>query len=1214
MNEPRPVGRGSVAAVQIEALLSALESADEPSERAEIFVDIAIRFRDDLGDRGQAIDALVEAWKLDPTHEPVLEALEPLLHSEQRWGEMLETTRTLATTEPDKPRSLAYAEAMVRWLTRDVPDPDLARQWVDRIRAIDSTHWQVHMLQAALSREHGDTKREIDELDLAVLSARRKDDRARIHLMMAERFLEPRTLSLADAKKHFAVASKLYPKRLDALRGLEQVAEREKDLPGLAEVLRQQAAADVDDPQRITILLWLAKLEEEEFRKPELAAKTLERVIGLVPNHPAALDGLERVYTTTRAWSDLAVVLERAAVLGAEPQVRMGRLQRLGSVVEQKLGDVAAAIATYERLAKVLPDDETVLGELARLYEKTGDIPAAVRCREQLAELAPVPSTRARMHVMAGQLLVPVDPVASRRQFERAVASDPGNQAAWNALLWDARSENDTARVERYLEDRARKTETPRARAAAFVELAESRQKRGDEQGARQAFEEAAAADPSNEASAVALVALLVDEERYAEAEPLCDVAVAAAERDKDLERVVLVRRAQARAAEALGKPDRALTAILAAYEVNPDSIDVQEELIEMAVPMRADPQILTAREALVAIADNHDAISIFGRAGLASVLVLMPEPAAAARAAVLYQSVLDEDPEHEGALAGLSQHHTASGNAGAALTLRRQLAEAVQDPDERFAALHEVAEAATKKPGEEAFAAEVYELARQLRPKDLPTLHKLLGLYPKLGGWRPLFDVLRAIADADLDPVRRAKTLFTMAQLAKDQLADRRSALRLFEQALDADPSHLVAFENIVRLLTEDRDWPGLEQMYARMIERSLARGATDEKDKKLLLALYKQIGLVYRDRLQSPQRAILAYQAVVHLDPKDEQAQVILRELLSHTGQSQGAVALTFERVLRDPLDPSPYPALFDLLNSQGDRDRALRVASAMGFLGVSHAPAQGFRASYPQPPLEGIVQQLGPEGFRDLLHHELDPALTEIFEALGPAVVDIATAHLGIRERMAHPGPALKGFDWLPNAITRVAAILGAPAPRVFGRHDAGPALLAGATKPPSLIAHPPALGGLPSEVIAFLFGKRVFEVSPPLVTRALLPSLTELKGLAQSAARIATNQAEPGDQALREKLDRTALSRVAGAVEASKRSSGKLDVLAWSRRADVSACRAGLLLAGDLEAARAGIANEAQSPSDLTPREKMKELVGWYLSDACGALRRRIGVAL
>ncbi len=1207
-NKLRVSARASVAAVQIEALLATLDGATDASERAEIFVDIARRFRDDLGDSGQAIDALLEAWKTDPTQEAILEVLEPLVREQGRWAEVLETSRSLASREREPVRAIAYAEAMVRWLTREIPDADLARQWLERIRALDSTHWQLHLLQAALSREHGDLKRELEELDRAVLSARRADDRARIHLLMAGRYLEERTLSLVEAKKHFAAAHKLYPRSMDPLRGLEQIAQREKDHTALADILRRQTEAEVDDAERVTILLWLAKIEEEEFRKPELAAKTLERVVAMVPDHVVALEGLERTYGASRAWPELAVVLERGAVSATDPQLRMARLQRLGAALETKLGDARAAIATYERLSKTLPDDETVLGELARISEKIGDVPAAVRYREQLAEIAPAPSVRARMHVIAGQLLVPLDAASARRQFERAVSADPSNQAAWNALLWDARADGDAARTERYLEERARKTETPRARASAYVELADARAKKGDNNGARRAFEEAAAADPTNETAAVALVTVLVEEGRYAEAEPLCEVAVAAAERDKDYDRLIMVRRAQARAATALGKPDRALAASLAAYQVRSDSLEIKEELVLAAMPMRAAPQILAAREALVAIADRPEGLSVQARAGLADVLVLTGD---ADRAAVLYDDVLTEAPDHGSALVGLSQHHTASGNAVAALNLKRQIAQAIGDRDERFVALVAVAEAFAAKPGNEELAADVYEEARLLRPRDLPILHKLLALYPKLGKWASLFDVLRSIAESDADPARKAKTLYTMAQIAKEELADRGRALSLFEQALEVDPSQLAAFENIAAMLTEDRDWLGLEQMYKRMIARALAGG---EKELLLQHALYKQIGLVYRDRLGSPQQAIAAYQAAVHLDPKDEQGQTILRELLSNTGQGEGAVAVTLERVLREPLEPAPYPALFDLLSAQGVRDRALCVASAMGFLGIARPGAQGLRASYPQPPIEGIVLELGDDGYRELLHQELDPALTEIFEVVAPAVVDLAISRLPLRERLVHPGPALKGHDWLVNAVARAAAILGAPSPRVFQRKSPGPALVAAATKPPSFLAHPPALGGIGADVIAFLIGKRVFEVSPPLLARALCPSLTELKALAQSAARIATDQTEPGDLPLKERLKREDIARIGAAVQHAMAATGKLDVLNWSRRADVSACRAGLLLAGDLEAARNAIALEAQLSTDLTPREKMKDLVGWFLGDASAALRKRIGVSL
>ncbi|HEY8078872.1 MAG TPA: hypothetical protein VIF62_32295, partial [Labilithrix sp.] len=400
-----------------------------------------------------------------------------------------------------------------------------------------------------------------------------------------------------------------------------------------------------------------------------------------------------------------------------------------------------------------------------------------------------------------------------------------------------------------------------------------------------------------------------------------------------------------------------------------------------------------------------------------------------------------------------------------------------------------------------------------------------------------------------------------------------------------------------------------GLEQMYKQMIQRANLTGA----DPVLQHALYKQIGIIYRDRLKQADNAIQAYQIAVQLDPSDEQAQTILRELLARHGQADSAVAITIERVQRDPFETTPYPALFDLLVRQNARDRALCVASAMRFLAINHPAAIGLLQSYPQPPIDAIVMDLGPDGYREVLHEALDPTITEIFTVVGPAVIDIALSRLALRDRLGHPGPALKGQDWLVKMVSRAAAVLGAPTPRLYARRSPGPAITFAATKPPSLLVHAQALGGIAANVLAFIVGKRVVETSPPLLARAMCPSTTELKQLGASAARIATGQIEPGDQPLAQRLSRDDVARISAAVHSAMSTSGKLDIARWTQLADASASRAGLLLCGDLEAARGAIALEPQAPGDLTPREKMRELVVWFLGDACANLRRRLGVA-
>jgi tetratricopeptide (TPR) repeat protein len=352
----------SSAALEVEVLLGRLQAAVDPAERARVLLQVGTVMREDLGDEGQALDALLEAWANDPADE-VLDAMEPLLRSQERFKEALESTRTLSTTVKDGKRALLYMEAIVRWLTKEMPDADLARQWVDRIRVVDSTHAYVHMLQAAVSRGAGDYKRELDELDLASLSFRRKDDRARMHILLAQRYREERTLNREEAKKQYGNAHRLFPRMMEPLLGLEQIAIEQKDPRALADVLRRQADAEVGDDECVQILLRLAKVEEEEFRKPELAAKTLQRVVDLDPDWPGVLDNLERCYRASRQWNELAEILERAAIADGDATVRAERFKRLGEVLESKLGDVKAAMETYQRLAGLFPEDETIVSE-----------------------------------------------------------------------------------------------------------------------------------------------------------------------------------------------------------------------------------------------------------------------------------------------------------------------------------------------------------------------------------------------------------------------------------------------------------------------------------------------------------------------------------------------------------------------------------------------------------------------------------------------------------------------------------------------------------------------------------------------------------------------------------------------------------------------------------------------------------------------------------
>ena len=72
--------------------------------------------------------------------------------------------------------------------------------------------------------------------------------------------------------------------------------------------------------------------------------------------------------------------------------------------------------------------------------------------------------------------------------------------------------------------------------------------------------------------------------------------------------------------------------------------------------------------------------------------------------------------------------------------------------------------------------------------------------------------------------------------------------------------------------------------------------------------------------------------------------------------------------------------------------------------------------------------------------------------------------------------------------------------------------------------------------------------------------------------------------------------------------------KANIKRFSQAVELTACRAGLLLCGDLEIAKKIIAAEPQVPGDLPPQDKLKELVLFSISPNYFALRKALGITI
>jgi hypothetical protein len=72
--------------------------------------------------------------------------------------------------------------------------------------------------------------------------------------------------------------------------------------------------------------------------------------------------------------------------------------------------------------------------------------------------------------------------------------------------------------------------------------------------------------------------------------------------------------------------------------------------------------------------------------------------------------------------------------------------------------------------------------------------------------------------------------------------------------------------------------------------------------------------------------------------------------------------------------------------------------------------------------------------------------------------------------------------------------------------------------------------------------------------------------------------------------------------------------RADLKQWMQTVEVTACRTGLLLCADMEIAKKIVSAEPQMPGDLTPAEKMKELLVFSVSEQYFTLRKTLGIAV
>ncbi|HSZ83593.1 MAG TPA: tetratricopeptide repeat protein, partial [Polyangia bacterium] len=768
------------------------------------------------------------------------------------------------------------------------------------------------------------------------------------------------------------------------LRALERIASRTGDARAQVALAVAAVGRSVDAVERAALALRAAELAETALHDATQAAALARRALEAVAGYPPALHLLERLYPALGRWDEMVSVVEAEAAVragadaGADVAVSDDaslRLERLGALYEERLGDPERALALFGEWATSGVRKPAALRALLRAAEKAGDALVAAEAALKLGTDVEGLSDDARVAWRYRAATIYEERAAADdeaiRAYDAVLALAPTFRPALAGL---ARAHERRKHAEALIDVLAREAacESNPAHASALeVEAARLALGRlGSADKALAAVARALAFDAANVAAHAEQIRSLA---RLGRGEELQAALGALAQLVADPAAKAGLYRRQSeilewqlrRPREAVLAVERALTLTAQGRPSGTGTAELAQERLYQLLGRAAEVATLQQRRLAGPPVDagkrRGGAPAIGASAGRRVDLAWRLADADAAVAVL--ELVLDDAPTE---VVALEAHVTFLRRLGrdreAGLALER-LAEVAPEPEVK-AALWRAAAAARDRSGARAGEAlTLWERIVDARP-TMGALTVLERLAVRRGDWARVILARRRLAEAAPDVTTRAVFLWELG-LAHLASGDLRGADADFERAIDAEPSFLPALRALGRLREALGEPRAAAELFARLarltkagtraadaFRRAARLYASDDEDDLAARCLEEVLALepeaeadfasletILRARADTDRLAqVMRRRAATGTVAQRRDRLLALAALLRERDANDAAAALA-EAV---ELDPSSVQALARLAEVQAELGRpAEAVASLQRVIAASPDP---------------------------------------------------------------------------------------------------------------------------------------------------------------------------------------------------------------------------------------------------------------------------------
>ncbi|HEU0030480.1 MAG TPA: tetratricopeptide repeat protein [Kofleriaceae bacterium] len=729
-----------------------------------------------------------------------------------------------------------------------------------------------------------------------------------------------------------------------ATRELRELLREDQDWESLSRLMEAEINALGQDPSTpgdvlVNEMLELATIAREHMNDRDRAAELLHQALGVMPTHEEALARYVEHFRERRDWRGLIdlceFALDNIKEAGAPPDEIVRRLEEIAQLAELRLGDIPRAIEAWQRIAEYEPGSGKVAEALRRLTARGKMWEQLVTSLE--AEVASAHDQTQRTTVIKKMAQTyrerQIDPRRAIELYEQLVTDNPNDDHTLKALMELYEREGDDAGM-----------------ASALKRMIELEERRVVDQMQR--------AGKSTEGAKEWPVA-------------------------KRAERLTQLRRLAVLYETRLADVDGVVFACSAVLELLPGDRDALERM-ERVLAKAGDPRLEKTLE--------YHAQASSSPAERAKILKRLAKLATEREDDVValerWEQTLRASPADPDALAALADLYDRSQRWGELAQILERMdggkplpAQGTPEAAVRAVALERYATVLDVHLGDGPRAIKAWHRVLELTPKNRTALEALARLYRTSSKWRELSDVLgwqvhlyaqSVIAD---DREKACAASLERAEILENRLGAPGDAIKVLDQLIhELNPNHLDAHTALRRLHEARGDFDAA----VRVAEREMY--LSPEPARKVARGL--EIGLICRDRLNNPTRALQAFKRVLELEPEQDEALAAAADLLARLGRWKEHVAL-LERMLafapgRD--DPNVPPE--DAVQwAEHRRSLVQRIAAATADkLGDPKGAFRWWRRAHDEAPDEQTLADVRRAGEAYGLWRELAEVLTD------------------------------------------------------------------------------------------------------------------------------------------------------------------------------------------------------------------------------------------